>query len=87
MYVYIIVPRLNDKDVKKLNDALFYSKRAYEEAFASKESSLRTENLITEFIKEQSRNNAPENSKHQKKHSWYTVSVMFPRLIYFKKNF
>ena len=77
MYVYITVPHLNDKDVETLNKALCYSKRAYEEALASKESSLRTENLITKFIKKQSRNDAPENSKYQKKHFWYTVSVMF----------
>jgi hypothetical protein len=63
-----------------LNKALNYSKKAYEEALAAKESSLRTETAIIEFIKEQSsRNNVAENSngesKPKKRHYWYTVSV------------
>lgn len=57
MYVYITAPRLNDKDAETLNKALFYSKKAYEEALEAKKLSLRMENLINEFIKEQSHNN------------------------------
>lgn len=74
MYVYITAPRLNDKDAETLNKALFYSKKAYEEALEAKRSSLRMENLINEFIKEQS---SFENSKSQKKNFWYTVSIIF----------
>lgn len=33
-------PRLNDKDVETLSKALYYSKKAYEEALLAKELSL-----------------------------------------------
>jgi len=84
LIVYITVPRLNEKDAETLNKALYYSKKAYEEAIAAKESSLRTENAINEFIKSQLHN---DNNKHsngeakgyytKKKYYWYTVSVIF----------
>lgn len=82
--IYITVPRLNDKDADTLNKALYYSQKAYEEALAARESSIRTETVISEFIKEQSlHNNVAENSNgeskgsNSKKKHWYTVSVMF----------
>lgn len=76
--ICITVPR---QDADTLSKALYYSKKAYEEALAAKESSQRTENAINEFIKAQSsRNESNENSngesKGKKKHFWYTVSVM-----------
>jgi hypothetical protein len=81
LIVCIIVPRHNDKDAETLSKALYYSKKAYEEALAAKESSLRTENAVNEFIKAQSsRNESNENSNGEskgyakKKHFWYTVS-------------
>ena len=81
LIVYITVPRLNEKDADK---ALYYSKKAYEEAIAAKESSLRTENAINEFIKSQLHNDNNEHSNGEakgyytkKKHYWYTVSVIF----------
>jgi len=84
LIVYITVPRLNEKDVETLNKALYYSKKAYEEAIAAKESSLRTENAINEFIKSQLHNDNNEHSNGEvkgyhtkKKHYWYTVSVIF----------
>ena len=88
LIIYIIVPR-HDKDTETLSKALYYSKKAYEEALAAKESSIRTENVINEFIKTvSSRNDNNENSngelKGKKKHFWYTVSVMF-YVDYFKK--
>lgn len=81
LIVCITVPRHNDKDVETLSKVLYYSKKAYEEALAAKESSFRTENAINEFIKTQSlRNESNENSngesKGKKKHFWYMVSVM-----------
>ena len=83
LIVYIItVPRLNEKDAETLNKALYYSKKAYEEAIAARESSLRTENAINEFIKSQLHNDNNEHSNGEakgyymkKKHYWYTVSV------------
>ena len=84
LIVYITVPRLNKKDAETLNKALYYSKKAYEEAIAAKESSLRTENAINEFIKSQLHNDNNEYSNREakgyytkKKHYWYTVSVIF----------
>ena len=84
LIVYITVPRLNEKDAETLNKALYYSKKAYEEAIAAKESSLRTENAINEFIKSQLHNDNNEHSNEEtkgyymkKKHYWYTVSVIF----------
>ena len=84
LIVYITVPRLNEKDAETLNKALYYSKKAYEEAIAAKESSLRTENAINEFIKSQSHNDNNEHSNGKvkgyhtkKKYYWYTVSVIF----------
>ena len=83
--VYITVPRLNDKNVETLNKALYYSKKAYEEALAAKKLSVRTETAINDFIKEQSslRDNGAENSNggskgyNSKKKFWYTVSIIF----------
>ena len=67
-----------------MNKALYYSKKAYEKAIAAKESSLRTENAINEFIKSQLHNDNNEHSNGEakgyytkKKHYWYTVSVIF----------
>jgi len=84
LIVYITVPRLNEKDAETLNKALYYSKKAYEEAIAAKESSLRTENAINEFIKSQLHNDNNEHSNgkakgdyKKKKHYWYTESVIF----------
>lgn len=83
LIVCITVPRHNDKDAETLSKALYYSKKAYEEALAAKESSRRVENAINEFIKAQSSrdNESNENSngesKGKKKYFWYTVSVMF----------
>ena len=84
LIVYITVPRLNEKDAETLNKALYYSKMAYEKAIAAKESSLRTENAINEFIKSQSHYDNNEHSNREvkgyhtkKKHYWYTVSVIF----------
>ena len=82
LIICITVPRHNNKDAETLSKALYYSKKAYEEALAAKEASLRTENAVTEFIKVQSsRNKSNENSnresKGKRKHFWYTVSVMF----------
>ena len=78
LIVYITVPRLNEKDAETLNKALYYSKMAYEEAIAAKESSLRTENAINEFIKSQLHNDKHSNREvkgyhTKKKHYWYTV--------------
>jgi len=50
--IYFIVSQLHDKDSDILNRALFYSKKAYEEAHAAKESSIRIETTINNFIKE-----------------------------------
>ena len=84
LIVYITVSRLNEKDAETLNKALYYSKKTYEEAIAAKESSLRTENAINEFIKSQLHNDNNEHSNGEakgyytkKKHYWYTVSVIF----------
>lgn len=84
LIVRITVLRLSDKDTETLSKALNYSKKAYEEALAAKESSLRTEKMVSEFIKAQSsRNESNENYKGEskgyakKKHFWYTVSVIF----------
>ena len=92
LIVYITVPRLNEKDAETLNKALYYSKKAYEEAIAAKESSLRTENAINEFIKSQSHNDNNEYSNGEikeyymkKKHYWYIISVIFiNQFSYFK---
>jgi hypothetical protein len=61
--------------------SIYYSKLTYEEAILAKESAIRTETAITDFIKEQSSRNDPsENNNidfkgsHKKKHFWYTVS-------------
>jgi hypothetical protein len=84
LIVCITVLRFSDKDTETLSKALNYSKKAYEEALAAKESSLRTEKTVNEFIKAQSlRNESNENYKGEskgytkKKHFWYTVSVIF----------
>ena len=82
LIICITVSRHNDKDAETLSKALYYSKKAYEEALAAKESSLQTENVVTEFIKVQlshneSNENSNEKSKGKRKHFWYTVSVMF----------
>ena len=47
--ITILVPCLNDKVIKTLNKALFYSKKAYEEAQAAKEFSLRIEAIVNNF--------------------------------------
>jgi hypothetical protein len=79
--VYITVLRLNDKDAETLKKALEYSRKAYEEALAAKEASIRIENTINEFIKSLNNNNnesSNEESKGyytKKKHYWYTVSI------------
>jgi len=82
--LYITAPRLSEKDhTETLNKALYYSKKAYEEAIAAKESSLRIENVVNEFIKSQSHNDSKEcfngelKGSAKKKHFWYTVSVIF----------
>lgn len=78
--MFITVPRLNDQDADTLKKALDYSKKAYEEALAARESSQRVENLISDFIKTQSHSERNENSNgdsKKKKHFWYTVSIMF----------
>ncbi len=56
-----IVPCLNDKDANVLNKSLFYFKIAYEEAHATKESSIRIEAVLNNFIKEQFDHNQIEN--------------------------
>ena len=70
-----------------MNKTLQYAKKAYDEALSAKESSLRTEAAINEFIKEQlSHNNLSESSNaefnvdiakgtNRKKNFWYTVSI------------
>jgi hypothetical protein len=42
-----------------LAKSIYYSKLAYEEAILAKESAIRTETAITDFIKEQSSRNDP----------------------------
>jgi len=73
------VPRLNDKDTETLRKVLEYSRNAYEEALAAKESSIRIENVINEFIKSHDNSeNSNEDSKGyytKKKHYWYTVNI------------
>lgn len=94
LIVCITAPRLNhDKDAETLNKALHYSKKAYEEALLAKESSVRIEKAINEFIKAQSScNESNENSNGEskghtkKKQFWYSVSAMFPGWL-FLKNF
>ncbi|CAB4483681.1 unnamed protein product [Rhizophagus irregularis] len=79
-------PCLSDKDADTLSKTLYYSKKAYEEALLAKESSVRTENAINEFIKAQSScNESNENANGEskvhtkKKQFWYSVSTtMFP---------
>ena len=81
--LFYIVSRLsNDKNMDILAKSIYYSKLAYEEAILAKESAIRTETAIADFIKEQSsRNNPSENNNmdfkgfHKKKHFWYTVST------------
>ena len=81
LIVYITVPRFSEKDAETLSKALFYSKKAYEEAIEAKEAILRTENVINEFIKSQSHNDSKDGEFKgyytKKKHYWYTVSVIF----------
>ena len=72
LIICIIVP-CHDKDTETLSKALYYSKKAYEKALATKESSIQTENIINEFIKTvSSHNDNNENSnrklKGKKKH-------------------
>jgi hypothetical protein len=93
--VNYIVPRLNDLDVDLLNKSLFYSKKAYEEAHAAKESSFRIESTLNDFIKEQLNRNQNENPNagpssnktNKKQNFWYTVRCFrltyFIRFIYF----
>ena len=79
--IYFIVPRLHDKDSDVLNRALFYSKKAYEEAHAAKESSIRIETTINNFIKEQldkqtensDTSQSRTKSSNKKQHFWYNV--------------
>ncbi|CAG8722740.1 15785_t:CDS:2, partial [Funneliformis caledonium] len=47
------LPRLNEKDAIILNKAMQYSQKAFDEALATKETVLRIEAIINEFIKEQ----------------------------------
>ncbi|CAB5209002.1 unnamed protein product [Rhizophagus irregularis] len=75
-------PRLSEKDADTLSKALYYSKKAYEEALLAKESSVRTENAINEFIKAQSScNESNENANGEskvhtkKKQFWYSQTV------------
>ncbi|CAB4385782.1 unnamed protein product [Rhizophagus irregularis] len=74
--------RLSEKDAETLTKALYYSKKAYEEALLAKESSVRTENAINKFIKAQSScNESNENSNGEskghtkKKQFWYSQTV------------
>ncbi|CAB5357353.1 unnamed protein product [Rhizophagus irregularis] len=77
-------PRLSKKDADTLSKALYYSKKAYEEALLAKESSVRTENAINEFIKAQSScNESNENANGEskghtkKKQFWYSARNEF----------
>jgi hypothetical protein len=94
LIIYITAPRLSEKDADTLSKALYYSKKAYEEALLAKESSVRTENAINEFIKAQSScNESNENSNGEskghtkKKQFWYSVSTtMFPGWLFLKNS-
>ncbi|CAB4473771.1 unnamed protein product [Rhizophagus irregularis] len=75
-------PRLSEKDADTLSKALYYSKKAYEEALLAKEFSVHTENAINEFIKAQSScNESNENANGEskvhtkKKQFWYSQTV------------
>jgi hypothetical protein len=71
------VLRLNDKDAETLKKALDYSRKAYEEALAAKESSLRVEHMINDFVNRSDRNENSNGELKKKKHFWYTVSITF----------
>ncbi|CAB4393680.1 unnamed protein product [Rhizophagus irregularis] len=88
-------PRLSEKDAETLTKALYYSKKAYEEAFLAKESSVCTENVINEFIKAQSScNESNENSNGEskghtkKKQFWYsqTITNACSKLFFLEKD-
>jgi hypothetical protein len=79
--IIFLVPRLNDKDLDILSKALFYSKKAYEEACLAKEISIRIETTMNNFIKEhidhQNENSDALSNKtkgfNKKQNFWYTV--------------
>jgi hypothetical protein len=80
------VLRLNENDFNVLNKVMQYSKNAYEEAIAAKESAIRTELAINEFIKEWNSErvsvDCDDKISGKKKTYWYTVSMFMTELLF-----